>query len=150
MAVTLKVVQGKPNGSYLHFPDGEFIIGRGPECHVRPNSERISRQHCLLCVRGDRIVIRDLGSANGTFVNGGRVQECALGIGGTLQISPLVLEVVLVEPKDGPGGARCGCWPRWPPGFLGIAIDPGIPIGELGLYPANPADTPIPGSLWAG
>jgi pSer/pThr/pTyr-binding forkhead associated (FHA) protein len=96
MTVKMKVVQGKPHGSFLDFPEGEFVVGRGPECHVRPNSELISRQHCLLRIHGAHIHVRDLGSTNGTLVNGKLlVEELALVHGDTLQLGPLVLEVVL-------------------------------------------------------
>jgi pSer/pThr/pTyr-binding forkhead associated (FHA) protein len=96
MPVKMKVVQGKPRGSYLDLPEGEFVVGRGPECHVRPNSELISRQHCLLVVRGAGVWVRDLGSTNGTLVNGKLVvDECVLQNGDTVQLGPLVLEVVM-------------------------------------------------------
>ena len=98
MTVKMKVVQGKPHGSFLDFPEGEFVVGRGPECHVRPNSELISRQHCLLRIQGANVHIRDLGSTNGTLVNGKLlVEELALVHGDTLQLGPLVLELVLEE-----------------------------------------------------
>lgn len=101
MSVKMKVVQGKPNGSFLEFPEGEFVVGRGPECHVRPNSELISRQHCLLRVRGAVIVVRDLGSTNGTLVNGKRLRdECELGDGDTIQLGPLVLQVVFDDAEE--------------------------------------------------
>ena len=83
-------------------PSYEFVFGRGPECHVRPNSELVSRQHCLLKVRpsGD-LSIRDLGSANGTLVNGSRViGERLLQLGDTLQVGPVVLQVVTNEPAQ--------------------------------------------------
>jgi pSer/pThr/pTyr-binding forkhead associated (FHA) protein len=103
MAVKMKVVQGKPHGSYLDFPEGEFVVGRGPECHLRPNSELISRQHCLLRIHGQAIAVRDLGSTNGTLVNGKRlVEECALAAGDLLQLGPLVLEVVLTDDPSTP------------------------------------------------
>ena len=96
MSVKMKVVQGKPHGSVLDFPEGEFVVGRGPECHVRPNSEQVSRQHCLLRIHGNDVHVRDLGSTNGTLVNGKLlVEECMLGDGDTLQLGPLVLELVL-------------------------------------------------------
>jgi pSer/pThr/pTyr-binding forkhead associated (FHA) protein len=96
MSVKMKVVQGKPHGSVLDFPEGEFVVGRGPECHVRPNSELVSRQHCLLRIHGHDVHVRDLGSTNGTLVNGKLlVKECALANGDTLQLGPLVLELVL-------------------------------------------------------
>ncbi len=103
MSVKMKVVQGKPHGSFLEFPEGEFVVGRGPECHVRPNSELISRQHCLLRVRGAVLVVRDLGSTNGTLVNGKRLRdECALTDGDTIQLGPLVLQVVFDDEEPGP------------------------------------------------
>jgi pSer/pThr/pTyr-binding forkhead associated (FHA) protein len=100
MSLQMKVVQGKPHGSCLNFPEGEFVVGRGPECHVRPNSELISRQHCLLRVHGDDVLVRDLGSTNGTLVNGKRLlAERALHNGDILQLGPLVLQVMLREDR---------------------------------------------------
>ena len=96
MHLRLKVVRGKPRGHCLSFPNGEYMFGRGPECDVRPNSDLVSRQHCLLHVTADTASIRDLGSVNGTLVNGQLVTAARpLVHGDTLQIGPLVLEVVL-------------------------------------------------------
>jgi pSer/pThr/pTyr-binding forkhead associated (FHA) protein len=96
MHFRLKVVRGKPQGHCLAFPVGEFMFGRGPECDVRPNSDLVSRQHCLLHITNDAVLIRDLGSRNGTLVNGALVLgERDLTNGDTLQIGPLVLEVLL-------------------------------------------------------
>ena len=98
----LKIVRGKPKGHILTFPDGEFLFGRGPECDIRPNSDLVSRQHCKLQIRDRNAVLRDLGSRNGTLINGQRlIGEIALSGGDTLQIGPLTLEVLvqpLVEP----------------------------------------------------
>src|ERR1051326_6003906 len=69
MQLRLKVIKGKPRGHCLSFPAGEYMFGRGPECDVRPNSDLVSRQHCLLHITEDSVSIRDLGSMNGTLVN---------------------------------------------------------------------------------
>ena len=100
MDVQLKVLHGKPRGHCLRFGPGEFVFGRGPECHVRPNSELVSRQHCMLKVqRNGALSVRDLGSANGTLVNGTLViGELVLQNGDTLQLGPVVLQV-LVSPS---------------------------------------------------
>jgi pSer/pThr/pTyr-binding forkhead associated (FHA) protein len=104
MDVHLKVLHGKPRGHCLRFGPGEFVFGRGPECHVRPNSELVSRQHCMLKVLSDgALSIRDLGSANGTLVNGARLLgERPLQIGDTLQVGPVVLQVVRPPTVPGP------------------------------------------------
>lgn len=96
MRVKLVVIQGKPLGKVLTFPLGEFYFGRGAECQVRPNSEWISRQHCLLRVTAEGAFLRDLGSRNGTLVNGVLLeQEKRLTDGDKLELGPLVFQVML-------------------------------------------------------
>jgi pSer/pThr/pTyr-binding forkhead associated (FHA) protein len=101
MRLRMKVVCGKPRGHFLLFPPGEFMIGRGPECDIRPNSDLVSRQHCLLQITKVDATIRDLGSVNGTLVNGQLViGDRVLGHGDTLQLGPLVLQVVLENEQE--------------------------------------------------
>ena len=102
MNVRLRVVQGRPMGKTIYFPPGEYVIGRGDECHVRPNSTWVSRQHCLLRVKVEGVFLRDLGSRNGTLVNGARLlEECSLNHGDELHIGPLVFRVLLEEARPG-------------------------------------------------
>jgi pSer/pThr/pTyr-binding forkhead associated (FHA) protein len=102
MNVKLLVVQGRPVGKSLLFPSGDYYFGRGPECHVRPDSDWVSRQHCLLRVTADGVFLRDLGSRNGTLVNGMLVTaDQRLAHGDQVQIGPLVFEVFL-EPLSSP------------------------------------------------
>jgi pSer/pThr/pTyr-binding forkhead associated (FHA) protein len=99
MDVQMLVVQGKQRGQTIRFRQGEFVFGRGPECHVRPNSEWVSLQHCLLRVGADSVHIRDLGSTNGTLINGVRViGERRLDPGDHVQIGPLVLQILFDAP----------------------------------------------------
>src|SRR5262245_27558138 len=102
MQLRLKVVRGKPRGHCLSFPVGEYMFGRGPECDVRPNSDLVSRQHCLLLIKEEIVTIRDLGSMNGTLVNDQLVTDARpLMHGDKVQIGPLVLEVLLdAEPTE--------------------------------------------------
>src|SRR4051794_3801509 len=94
MDVQLVVLKGNPRGRTLSFGPGDYLFGRGPECHVRPDSEWVSRQHCLLTVTNEAIQLRDLGSTNGTLVNGQRVMgERGLANGDTIQVGPLALQV---------------------------------------------------------
>jgi pSer/pThr/pTyr-binding forkhead associated (FHA) protein len=53
----------------------EFLIGRGSDCDLRIKASAISRHHCLLRLRGQEITVQDLGSSNGTYVNGQRVRS---------------------------------------------------------------------------
>ena len=95
-SVQLLVVQGRPSGKRLRFPNGDYYIGRGAECQIRPDSEWVSRQHCLLRVARDGVFLRDLGSRHGTLVNGQLLTgERRLEDRDRIQVGPLVFEVHL-------------------------------------------------------
>ena len=51
----------------------QFLIGRGADCDLRVHEEDISRHHCLIHLRGPDVTLSDLGSSNGTSVNGQRL-----------------------------------------------------------------------------
>jgi hypothetical protein len=69
-------------------------IGRAPECELRLRDGKASRRHARLMARDGVLVLTDLGSTNGTRVNGHRVTEVVLGAGDRIQIgeSSLVIE----------------------------------------------------------
>ena len=54
----------------INLPLGEIIIGRGPECYLRVDEPMVSRRHARLRVTPSAVVIEDLGSRNGSRVNG--------------------------------------------------------------------------------
>jgi DNA-binding winged helix-turn-helix (wHTH) protein len=54
-------------------PEGDSLVGRGPECAVRLVSSQVSRVHAHVRVSGKRAVVEDGGSKNGTWVNGTRI-----------------------------------------------------------------------------
>jgi predicted component of type VI protein secretion system len=79
----------------------EFLIGRGRDCDLRLGSSAISRHHCLIRVRGDEALVLDLGSSNGTFLNGRRVRSQApLHSGDQLLVGSFAFTVE-VDPKEG-------------------------------------------------
>lgn len=96
MVVKLRVAQGAQAGREVIIPVAEFLIGRGEECHLRPRSDAISRRHCVIAVSDKQVELRDLGSKNGSYVNGQRVEgTCALQSGDQLSIGPLSFEIVI-------------------------------------------------------
>jgi predicted component of type VI protein secretion system len=60
---------GKKKGWAIPIAVAEFLIGRSAGCHLRPKSRIFSDRHCALITRDGRLFVRDLGSANGTYVN---------------------------------------------------------------------------------
>jgi serine/threonine-protein kinase len=95
MRVTLRVVAGPQTGRLFTFDQHEtFMIGRSEESHFcLPHDRFFSRHHCLLEIAPPQCFLRDLGSTNGTFVNGIRVETAHLRNGDRIQGGETVLEV---------------------------------------------------------
>jgi hypothetical protein len=55
-------------------PPGETILGRSPECHVTIDDPLVSREHAKIIVDGEQVILHDLGSRNGSKVNGQQVR----------------------------------------------------------------------------
>lgn len=72
------------------------IIGRREDCDLRIPLGDVSRKHCRLIREADSFRMEDLGSSNGTYVNGRRIQEAILQPGDTVRVGP-VLFVLQVD-----------------------------------------------------
>ncbi len=104
MRVKLRVTQGAQAGREVIIPVSEFLIGRGEECHLRPRSDAISRRHCAIIVSEKQVVVHDLGSKNGSYVNGQRVEgKCVVQSGDQFLVGPLEFEFVI---EHALGGAK--------------------------------------------
>jgi pSer/pThr/pTyr-binding forkhead associated (FHA) protein len=55
----------------------EFLIGRGSDCELRLHGASISRHHCLIRLGAAEVTLTDLGSSNGTYLNGLRITSQA-------------------------------------------------------------------------
>src|SRR5271163_918735 len=98
MKVQLVVVRGKPEGKVIPLAGPKFKIGRGETCHLRPISEQISREHAEFTIEAGAVVVRDLGSRNGTLVNGKALTDaCQLKDQDLVQVGPLTFAVSIVD-----------------------------------------------------
>lgn len=66
------------------------VVGRREDCDLRIPLGEVSRKHCRLVRDGDTLRVEDLGSSNGTYLNGQRVQEATLNPGDSVQIGPVI------------------------------------------------------------
>lgn len=91
----VNLVLFKKNGSRKSFSllSEVTVIGRRHDCDFYLPLQSISRRHCQLIVNNGTVFIRDLGSKNGTFVNGEAVEERELKAGDYIQISPVTFLV---------------------------------------------------------
>jgi pSer/pThr/pTyr-binding forkhead associated (FHA) protein len=101
MKVNLVVMTpGANNGRVIPITGPKFVIGRDPECQLRPASPAISKLHCGVFIRDMKVFIADMGSMNGTFVNGTQIaQETEIQTGATLKAGPLEFRVEITLPQ---------------------------------------------------
>jgi len=105
----LKVVGGRHHGRIIPLATKKFLIGREQDCHLRPNSELVSRHHCVFTVDDFSVHVRDLGSTNGTFVNDQRVRgEILLNSGDRIRVGKLDFELAIGEPVAAASASKGG------------------------------------------
>lgn len=84
----------------------EFLIGRGHDCDLRLGDSEVSRHHCIIHQRDGEVTLLDLGSANGTYLNGQRIRSLApLRTGDELRVGNVAYSIDLGDRSlsGGPG-----------------------------------------------
>lgn len=90
-------------GQTYTLPVADVHLGRGEDCDIVVNSPSVSRNHAVLEVDPDKLVVEDLGSSNGTYVNNERVAREPLKHGDRVRFGNVEFEVVVEEGEAGPG-----------------------------------------------
>jgi pSer/pThr/pTyr-binding forkhead associated (FHA) protein len=94
MNYVLQVVRGRSTSTTLKLTDNVTSLGRHDDCVIRIKSAQVSRRHCELYEVGGQLMLRDLGSSNGTYVNGKRVSgEQSLKHGDEVTVGAVTLRV---------------------------------------------------------
>jgi pSer/pThr/pTyr-binding forkhead associated (FHA) protein len=87
---------GKAQGQVIPVKLSQFVIGRDPQCNLRPASALISKRHCAVLIKSGQVFVRDFDSTNGTFVNEKQIQgEVPLKHDDVLRVGPLTFKVHL-------------------------------------------------------
>jgi anti-anti-sigma factor len=97
LRVQVGAAKGRPIGIY----GPRFLIGRDRSCHLRLGSAMVSKLHSSIEVRDGRVFVRDLGSTNGTIVDGRTLRDAEAEIldGARIQIGPVVCTLAVGEDK---------------------------------------------------
>lgn len=97
MDFQLVVVRGRSASDALSLIDGVNTVGRHDDCQIRIKSSQVSRKHCELFERKGLLMVKDLGSSNGTLVNGKRIEgQSVLEPGDEITIGGVKLRVAKV------------------------------------------------------
>ena len=113
MEIRLEITNGPSRGRHYTLREGEaIVVGRSSRCNLVVGGDpRCSRAHCLVFLHPPHCYVRDLGSLNGTFVNGQRVQPVApLNHGDCVRVgdSEITVEIIAEAPAEplAPAGAE--------------------------------------------
>lgn len=103
MKWALMVDGGKKKGTVILIRTSPFAMGRNDDCQLRAANQYVSHRHCELRTEGDRIIIHDCRSTNGTFINSERIDsDVELHEGDRLMIGSLTFLVCQEGQKSQP------------------------------------------------
>jgi pSer/pThr/pTyr-binding forkhead associated (FHA) protein len=97
MNARLLVLSGFEVGTFMPI-NGETLIGRLDTCQIRPAHPTVSRKHCRIFSEEDKFFVEDLGSMNGTTVNGSKIQsKIELKDGDSINVATVEFRFVLSD-----------------------------------------------------
>lgn len=132
MKPILEFGDGTASMGFYEIADPEIAIGRSQKCHVVLEDKRSSRKHALIIERGKKYFLKDLGSANGTLLNGERVDEQELHSGDVIRIGDTQFTFKMVQSDYEQKKAE----------FFQVPQEPVPPVMADG-YPAAVSQAPV-------
>lgn len=94
---TLQYSDSDGVGEHVDLTPIPFVVGRADTSNLQIDSNRVSREHAVITWEGGRFQVRDLGSTNGTYLNGNRIKQEPLTHGDRLRIADIDLVVAFGE-----------------------------------------------------
>ncbi|MBA3558636.1 MAG: FHA domain-containing protein, partial [Gemmatimonadaceae bacterium] len=90
---------GKQGAQGFQLPPGApLVVGRGIGCDIPVVDQTVSRRHAEITLDADGVRVRDMGSSNGTFVNGARVAAAAIAVGDVVAFGAMAFRLVHTDP----------------------------------------------------
>ena len=148
------VLQGPDQGARFELTDQEVGLGRGVQNTIRIHDTEVSRCHAQLNQIGERYVLTDLNSSNGTYVNGHAIKSRELSDGDQLQVGRTVLLFSVFSPTESKSAwaqEQVAFLPRHDPqdrsAIVSAAGHQDVPIPSAGDLSKSPSVAPILANL---
>lgn len=120
----IRILSGSQAGQIFPLNAGRHRVGRGQTCEVKINSDSVSKEHATLLVTDDKVIVTDMNSRNGTYVNGIRIQNQRIEVGDKIGLHDVLLDVMKVPDMFKSQQAmvpRGGVYAAPPPSWAGNA-----------------------------
>lgn len=91
---SVRVLSGPQTGQIFDLKMGKNLLGRGMNCDFKITSGGISKEHCEIHVYKDKVIVVDLKSSNGTFVNGVKIQNSLIKLGDKVSVFDVIMDVI--------------------------------------------------------
>ena len=103
MQYALRFISGKYQGGEFPLqPNREIVVGRSSELDMVLVEDMVSRKHAKIITTDTQVIIQDLGSTNGTFVNGEKIKKARLKEGDRILVGTSILKLISVSDADQP------------------------------------------------
>lgn len=99
---SLAVIMGANAGQIYTVTKPRTVLGRGTESDVQLQDSEVSRRHAMLEIRGDEAMVVDLGSTNGTYVDGVRIQKASIFSNQEFSLGTTTLMFIVTDMHDAP------------------------------------------------
>lgn len=90
---SIRFLTGKQAGQVVQLQPGTTVLGRAPGCDIVVASQGVSKQHLKIDVTADKVIVTDMGSSNGTFVNGIQIRSQRIQAGDKIGAHDVIFEI---------------------------------------------------------
>jgi predicted Zn finger-like uncharacterized protein len=98
---SLAVIMGANAGQIYTVTKPRTVLGRGTESDIQLQDSEVSRKHAMLEIRGDEAMVVDMGSTNGTYVDGVRVQKASIFSNQEFSLGTTTLMFIVTDMHNG-------------------------------------------------
>lgn len=90
----LRILTGPQAGQTIDLKMGKNLIGRAPHCDVKLMNPGVSKEHSEISIYQDKMLITDLRSSNGTYLNGVRIQNGIIRLGDKIGVHDILVDII--------------------------------------------------------